>query len=243
MATATALLNKVLIGLRQDAIASGTSTITDAYHLLLLQYLNEAKEEVEESWEWQSLRSTVTQSLVASTVEYTISGTNDRSKLLYNQGFHGHSNLLESGSRGFGALPCVWDVTDDGEYRLAEVSWEEIERLHFTDSDETTDRVSRFALMNDGTNLKIKVWPTPSEARTLKLRLYIPEAEAAANSMQTAVTAPARPIYALALWKANAERGEEIAAPGGFAESAYRKALTDAIAREMTYVDITSFPV
>jgi hypothetical protein len=179
--------------------------------LLLVQYLNEAKEEVEEAWEWQALRQTVTVTLAQGTAEYALTAagaadvnTNDRSKLLYEAGFHGSAR--ESGSRGFGSLPCVWDVTDQGEYRLSEVNWERMEQLHFTDDDDQQDP-QYFAILNDGTNLKIKVWPL------------------------------------LALWKANAERGEEIAQPGGFAEMSYRKALSDGIAREQTFVDITSFPM
>lgn len=74
-------------------------------------------------------------------------------------------------------------------------------------------------------------------------RFYIPEAEVASNALGTTVTAPFRPIYTLALWKANAERGEEISAPGMYDERAYMKALSVAIAREQNYVDITSFPV
>ncbi|MHC4372131.1 MAG: phage adaptor protein [Planctomycetota bacterium] len=246
MASALTLLNKLLRGLRQDTLGSGTAT--DKYHLLLVQYLNEAKEEVEEAWEWQALRQTVTVTLAQGTAEYALTAagaadvnTNDRSKLLYEAGFHGSAR--ESGSRGFGSLPCVWDVTDQGEYRLSEVNWERMEQLHFTDDDDQQDP-QYFAILNDGTNLKIKVWPLPADARTLKMRLYIPEAELADTDLDTTtVTVNNRAVWTLALWKANAERGEEIAQPGGFAEMSYRKALSDGIAREQTFVDITSFPM
>jgi hypothetical protein len=246
MASALTLLNKLLRGLRQDQL--GSATATAKYHLLLVQYLNEAKEEVEEAWEWQSLRQTLTATLSAGTAEYDLTAagaadidTNDRSKILYEAGFHGSSR--ESGSRGFGSLPCVWDVTDQGEYRLAEVSWEKMEQLHFTDDDDRQDP-TYFAIRNDGSNLKLKVWPLPADTRTLKLRLYIPDAEIGDSDLDTTtVTAPNRAVWSLALWKANAERGEEIAQPGGFAEMTYRKALSDSIAREQTFVDITSFPM
>lgn len=248
MATCLDLMNKVLIALRQDTLTAGTTSTDTKYGLLVHQLVNEAKEEVEESWDWHSLRQTVTVTVAASQVTYTLTSagdadvdTNYRTKLLYDKGpSYGYS---ETSSRGFGNQPQVFDVTDAGEYRLNEISWERMERMHLTDSDETSDRLSYFALRNDGTSLIMKVWPTPSEARTIKMRMFIPEAEIASTALTTTITVPQRPVYMLAVWKANAERGEEISMPGGFNYDAYMAALSSAIAREQTDDDITSHPV
>jgi hypothetical protein len=245
MATTQALLNKVLIGLRQTQNAD-TAT-TDAYELLLLQYLNEAKEEVEESWDWHALRATVTITLAASTVDYTLTiagdadvDTTERSRLLYER-----SPSMGGGeysSRTFGDSPQVFDVTDSSEERLTQMGIEQMERMHLMDENETGNP-QYFAMYSDGASLKMKVWPTPSAVRTIKARIYNPQAELASDSLTTTtLSVPARPVWALALYKANQERGEEIARPGGFNDLAAHDALAVAISREQTANDITGYP-
>lgn len=248
MATTRQLMNKVLRGLRQNGliIASGTTSTTDDYLLLILQFVNEAKEEIEEAgWAWRALRKTVTVTLAAGTVEYdlTIAGaadvdTNDRSRLLYeNVTMHGAN---ESFYNSASSSPQVFDVTDNDEYRLTERTQEHIERLHFTDEDETDSRVQYFSWYSDGDSIKIKVWPTPSEARTLKIRAYIPQAELADDSLEaTTLSIPSRPVWTLALFKANQERGDELGKEGSAAHRAYLDAHGAAAGNEMTAADIT----
>jgi hypothetical protein len=245
MASTQDLLNKVLVGLRQTQITS-TST-TDAYELLLLQFINEAKEEVEESWDWHALRVNVTVTLAQGTSDYTLTSagdadadTTERSKLLYERtpSFGGG----ESTSRTFGDQPQVFDTTDTTEYRLAQVGIERIERMHLEDNDEQ-NQPSSFALYSDGTSLKLRVYPTPEKARTLVIRLVNPQAELPATNLSTTtLTVPSRPVWSRALWKANEERGEEIARPNGPNQMAAQDALAAAISREQTENDITGYP-
>jgi len=245
MATTQSLLNKVLIGLRQSQIAD-TST-TDAYELLLLQFLNNAKEEVEESWDWYALRATVTVTLAQGTSEYTLTSagdadvdTTERSKLLYEKS-QALAGGFESTTRGFGAQPQVWDVTNSSEQRMTEVSQEQMERLHFTDDDEQS-MPTHFAIYSDGTSLKMKFYPIPEKVRTIKARIFNPQAELSSTDLTTVLTVPVRPVWTKALWKANEERGEEVARPNGPNESDADDALAVAIAREQTVDDITGRP-
>ena len=242
--TTRELLNKVLRGLRQFSlvIASGTASTTDEYLLMILQFINEAKEEVEESgWPWQALRQTVTVTLAASTVEYdlTIAGaadvdTNDRSRLLY-ENVTGSENFRLTDT----AQPQCWDVTDSDESRLTEVSQEKMERYHLTDNDDTGEP-THFALWNDGDSIRMKVWPIPNEVRTLKLRMFIPQAELADDSLEaTTLSIPSRPVYLKALWKANAERGSELGMPDSVLMMSYLDAHGFATANEMSPADET----
>ena len=244
MATTRTLINKVLRGLRQFGliISDGDASTTDDYLLMILQFVNEAKEEIEESgWPWRALRQTVTVTLAASTVEYTLSSagdadvdTNDRSRLLYETE-HGY----ETFTMGSYTRPMVFDVTDNDEYRLNEWTQERMEREHFTDNDETNARPTHFALYSDGTYLKMKVYPIPSEARTLKVRMYIPQAELSESSLGTTLTIPDRPVWTKALWKANQERGDELGAAGSTLHMAYLDAHGTAVGIEMTPDDST----
>ena len=247
MATTLNNLNKVLRGLRQFGllVEAGTEVITDDYLLMILQFLNEAKEEIEEGgWPWEALRQTVTVTLSSGTVQYDIESagqadvdTNDRSRLLYenvnvagaNEGFY-----TTSSSR-----PQIFDVTDAGEYRLKELTQEKMERFHFTDNDETGDP-QYFSIWSDSDSLKMKVWPTPDSTRTLKLRMYIPQAELADTTITTdTIKIPNRPVWTRALFKANQERGEELGKEGSALHIAMLDAHGAAVANEQTAADQT----
>lgn len=247
MATTLQLTNKVLRGLRQFdlLIDSADTSYSDDYLLMLLQFINEAKEEIEDAgWPWMALRTTVTVTLAASTVDYTLTSagdadtdTTDRSRLLY-ENVHGGGEEFYSGNS---SLPQVFDVTDNDEYRLTEVPIEKMERWHFTDDNETTDRPMYFALYASGGALKMKIWPTPSQTRTLKMRIYIPQAELAETDITTTLTIPSRAVYLKALWKANQERGSELGQMDSALWMAYQDAHGAAVANEMTQSDETVF--
>lgn len=249
--TTRELINKVLRGIRQFGllIDSGTTSTTDDYLLMILQFLNEAKEEVEEAgWSWQALRQTVTVTLAQGTTEYdiTIAGaadvdTNDRTRLLYENVGYGMGGGI--GSEGFFAStsskPMVFDVTDGAEYRMVERTQEYIERQHFTDDDEQQTNVLDFCLYADSDSIKMKVWPTPAAARTIKMRFFIPQTELLNTDLTTVLSIPARPVWTLALFKANQERGDELGVDGSAGHLAYLNAHGAAVAREQRPEDIT----
>jgi len=243
-------INKVLRGLRQFGLLmeSGTSSTTDDYLLMILQFLNEAKEEIEESgWAWQALRQTVTVTLSASTSEYTLTAagnadvnTNDRTRLLYETVHEG--GRTEGFRIGSSSRAQVFDVTDSSEHRLKQWTQEKMERVHFTDDNETSERPTHFAIYADTDNLKMKVYPTPSETRTLKMRLFIPQAELSSTALETtSITIPSRPVWTKALLKANQERGDELGKEGSTLWLAYTDAHSAAVGIEMSPADSTVF--
>lgn len=241
--TTRELINRVLRELRQFSmlVDSGTSTIDDDYLLMILQFINTAKEETEEAgWAWQALRQTVTITLSAGTVEYdlTIAGaadvdTNDRTRLLYES-----RDYSESFRRGACETPQMWDVTDSSEHRLREVSQEKMERWHMTDDNETGEPMW-FAIWIDGDSVRMKVYPIPDQAYTLKGRFYIPQAELEADSLDTTLSIPSRPVWLRAAFKANQERGSELGQPDGALARAVDDAHGAAVAAEMTAADET----
>jgi hypothetical protein len=243
------LINKVLRGIRQFGLilTSSDSSTTDEYLLMILQFLNEAKEEIEEAgWSWQALRQTVTVTLAQGTTEYdiTIAGaadvdTNDRTRLLYENVTYGGGGGSEGFFASTSSKPMVFDVTDAAEYRLTERTQEYIERMHFTDDDAQHTNVRDFCLYSDGDSIKMKVWPIPAATRTIKLRFYIPQAELAETDLTTVLSIPGRPVWTLALFKANQERGDELGVEGSVGHLAYLNAHGSAVAREQRPCDIT----
>ena len=246
MATTRQIVNKVLRGLRQFGllIDSGTNTITDDYLLMILQFVNEAKEEIEESgWSWQALRQTVTVTLSSGTAQVDLLSasqadvdTNDRTRLLYEtvsdygsvEGFYGSTS----------SQPLVFDVTSSSEFRLQERTQEQIERMHFVD-DNTNGKPIYFAIWNDGDSIKMKVWPTPDATYTWKMRMFIPQAELSDTDTTTTLTLPQRPVYLLALLKANQERGDELGQPSSSLGRSYLDAHGAAVGKEQTAADQT----
>ena len=245
--TTRELINRVLRGLRQFGLIldSGTSSTTDDYLLMILQFVNEAKEEIEESgWSWQALRTTMTVTVVAGQIEYdlTIAGdadvdTNDRTRLLYE------NVTAQYKSEGFfdntSSRPQVFDVTDAAEHRLREWTQEQIERMHFTDNNDQQTTLHAFSVYTDGDSLRMKLWPTPDSTRTMKVRIYNPQTELLSTDLTTTLFIPSRAVWTKALFKANQERGEELGRDGSSSHIAALDAHGAAVAREQTPGDTT----
>lgn len=248
MATTLSLLNNVLTGLRKGNLPSNTTTITDTYHLLVLQFLNTAKRAVEAAWDWQALRRTVTVTTAQGVDEYelSISGGADadvgpRSRLLYERTTP--DGPIETSVRYSSSRPQVFDVTDSQEYRVNESTWETLERVHFTDNDEQ-ERPQIFALRRTNSAIKLRLWPTPAGARTLKLRFVIPQDDLPATDVNTTDLAiPAdMAVWLRALVIANEERGEELSRPVTAIALEADTALSDSISFERTDADDTGYP-
>jgi hypothetical protein len=246
MANTRDLMNKVLRGLRQFGliIGSGTSSTTDDYLLMILQIVNEAKEEVEESgWAWEALRNTVTLTVSASTIEYDLTSagpadvdTNERTRLLYESVNHG--GKMEGFYNGSASMPQVFETSTSSEYRLREISQEKMERWHATD-DNQTGKPTHIAFYRDADSLKCKIYPTPDAAYTIVMRLFIPQAELTSTDLTTTLSIPSRPVWMRALYKANEERGSELGRPGSSLHTAMLDAHAAASGSEMSPADST----
>lgn len=255
MATAQDLLNNVLRGLRRDVIPTATTSTTNSYNLLLLQFLNLAKDLIEARWDWHALRTTVTVTTAAGTATYSLTGTgasdtavSDKSRILYERPVRSSEDSggisIETSDRVAGSVPQVFDVTDAAEFRLQEISAEQMERLHFTDDNVQTTFQSYFSLTRSGGFMSLKLWPPPAAIRTLKLRFVIPQAVIPSTSMTTyTLSIPDTPVWLGGLMKATEERGEEAGRPLQTTEQDYRDALFFALDREKLNDDLTGYPV
>ena len=247
MATTFDLLNKVLIGLRKSKLDTGTTEITDPYHLLLLQYINIAKNEVEGAWDWHQLRDTITVTTELGDDEYSLLATEQS-----NTDVPGNSRLLyvrldtwgfsESTTKYAHSLPQVFDTTDGPpSRRLIEAGREQMHTFHEADNNQTGDPIF-FSVRPSDDDTKLRLFPEPADVRTIQMRFVIPQAELAADDLTTALSVPAYPVWLKALYYANQERGEELGRPGSTLEAQAHEALALAIAAERTDVDNTSYP-
>ena len=73
------IVNKVLIRLRENEVTSVQDT---PYSKLIGELVNVVKREVEDSWAWSALRTTVTVTTVASASNYTLTSYGVRTRLI-----------------------------------------------------------------------------------------------------------------------------------------------------------------
>jgi len=244
MATTLQLTNKVLRGLRQFALLVNESdtSYTDDYLLLILQFINEAKEEVEENgWPWFALRNAVQITLAQGTATYTLTSaadanvdTNDRTRMLYQNNAGRTTGFYQS----VDSLPMIFVTSETSEYRLREITWEEMQTKHLTDDDEQ-GKPMYFAMYTASGAKKIQIYPVPDAAYTVTARLFIPQDELTSTTITTTLSIPSRPVYLRALFKANQERGSELGQQDSTLDRAQMDALGVAVAAEMTPDDET----
>lgn len=78
-ATYLSLVNQVLTRLREDTV---TTVNASQYSQLIGQFINETKREVENSWNWTSLRTLIPVVTIAGQDTYTLTGLGQRGRIL-----------------------------------------------------------------------------------------------------------------------------------------------------------------
>lgn len=73
------IVNKVLTRLREDTVATVSE---NSYSALVGEFVNDAQRAVEDSYDWSALRTTVTVNTVAGVFNYSLTGSQDRIKVL-----------------------------------------------------------------------------------------------------------------------------------------------------------------
>ena len=100
-------LNKVLVRLREDTISSdwsgaiNDSTAVDDYQKLIGEFVNEAKQMVEDSWNWGALRTVISLNTTSGTSQYTVTGVNNRSRILQVIDSTNNVNLTQTSDNYF----------------------------------------------------------------------------------------------------------------------------------------------
>ena len=195
------IVNEVLRRLRETTVTTYNQT---TYSTMVGDFVNDAKNQVEQAWDWSCDRSILTVPTVASTQDYTLTGFGQDGKILssYNdtqnsplhpksQAWMDHQNYTANSTSG---SPC-WYC--------------------FRGEDASQDA-------------KIQVWPIPDGVYSLKFNCSIPQGEL--SNGETTIKIPWRPVVLLAVAMLAEEKGET----GGASSARYfemaDKALADAIA-------------
>ena len=209
-ATWLSLTNDVLTLLRENTVASVDTT---AYSNLISLFVNEAKEEVEDAWNWSALRSEINVSMVAAQRNYVVTGTSYRTRIrqVYNTTSKWRMKFYQT-NEYLDNLLSLTTAASSSPYDLDVVG-----------SDATTG------------SLIVRVNPLPTATDNLRFFTVNPTAEFDADADTLAI--PKRPVIQLAYLKAINERGEDSGRASQIQEKIYEKTLATAIAQDAAFFE------
>lgn len=254
MATVTAqsLINRVLISLRRPTIS--VTPVTDPYQLLVLEFFNQVKQEVEDETNWRCLWQTINVTIPANGYFGVITGTNERSRLVRvpvkgaGMSQSGYAPAIVAADA---ILPLVFDITSpttSGQFPLTEMPLPQL-LYNFTNQNgvaTTLPQPQFFAIGSGNTdnsqlgqnNAVLYVYPPVNNQRTIQVTMCIPQTDFTAANLQDSsgnanFLAPQYPILMGLQWMCREEKGEELSESGAFSEEKYREVLDDAVGIEM----------
>jgi hypothetical protein len=205
------IINSVLRRLREDTISAdwssdliGSTGPTD-YQVMIGDFINEVKREVEDAWNWTSLRRTETVSTVNGTRSYNLSSTTQRSRIL----------SVQEQSQG-GTLQSVPD------------SW-----IKTTQYPTESGGVPGYFSVNSTSSglLTVQLYPKPDAVYSVDFHLMDPQDNL--TEAADVLTVPEYPII-LGTWaRAIAERGEDGGSLSDMAQFQYQQSLSDAIQQDV----------
>ena len=194
------MVNNVLKRLRERTVSSVNE---NTYSALIGVLINDAKREVEDSWDWSALRTTLTATTQSNLFSYSLVGTQNKAKML-----------------------DVLNDTDDFVMHYADASWMNKQFLLATPQVASPTHYS-FNGTDDNGDTVVDIYPIPDGVYKIRFNAIVRQPELSENT--DSVIIPSQPILLLAYAKAIEERGED---GGVAASSAYMTAtrsLNDAI--------------
>lgn len=208
MSTFLEVVNEVLVRLREDEVSSTNET---SYSKLIGRFVNDAKRECEDAWNWSQLRTQVTVTTVAGTTNYTLTGTNRRSRIIEGYNTTQDVQLQRMSDKLYNSWTLTTTVAADnvGYFRVRGVS-------------------------STGA-LKIDVYPTPSGVETLVFDVIVPQSEFASNGTDDTDELTLEPTMVIyGTWaKAISERGEDGGVLFDEVLGMYKRAMADAISYDV----------
>jgi hypothetical protein len=194
------LVNNILRRLRERTVSTVDET---SYSTLVGVLINDAKEEVENAWNWSALRNTLTVTTVADTFNYELNGTQNRFKIL--------------------------DVVNDtSNFFMQYRSASDFNNWFLNQTPATGDpRYYSFNGISSDGDTQVDIYPIPASVYSLRFNVIQPQADLSADA--DVLSVPAKPVQLLAYAKAVEERGEDGGASASSAYATAARALNDAI--------------
>jgi hypothetical protein len=195
-------VNSVLRRLREREVSSVSET---AYSKLIGDFVNDARNEVENAWNWSSLRTTLTLTTAANVFNYELNGSKNN----------------------FNVIDVINDTTNMFmEYK----SGQSFDKLFLTQEPTATGAPIYYnwnGVSNDG-DTQVDIYPIPDGVYTIRFNVLVRNTDLTNDGDDIMV--PYRPIILLAFARAVEERGEDGGNTSQYAYGSGTKALADEIA-------------
>ncbi len=194
-------VNRVLRRLRENEVTTVNET---PYSKLIGDLVNVVKAEVEDSWNWSALRTTLTAVTTPTLFNYVLVGSGTRIRVL--------------------------DIFNDSENTVIEqrgTKW--FDKVYLTyDQPTGSPMFYNFNGVDSNGDTQVDFFPIPDAVYNIRINCVIPQDELATDATQILI--PATLLVEGALARAISERGDD----GGYAEQEqrYRSMASDLIAIE-----------
>jgi hypothetical protein len=204
--TYLSLVNDVLARLREPTVSTVTENTMSA---LIGKYVNDAKRECSDAYDWDAFNTAVTVSTVADQyVGYSITGAGVRCKIM---------DVINT-SRFYPLEPKDHAYLDLQAYGTA-------------NPQKTTPFYYIFGGVDSNGDAMVKFWPIPDATYNIRFSLIVPEDDMADDADTTKL--PKEPIVLGAVARALVERGEDGGMTSSEAYALAKKSLGDLIALEL----------
>ena len=196
------LVNAVLRRLREKEVGTVSQT---AYSKLIGDFVNEAKAQIENAWDWSSLRTTLALNTTSGVFNYELNGTQNNFEIL-----------------------DVWNDTSNIEMKPKTASWFNAEFLTAEPQSGQPMFYNFNGVSADG-DAQVDVYPVPDSVYSLLFNVSM--RNRVLNDDNDVIYIPHRPVILTALAMAIEERGED---GGQQSINAYQMA-QNAISDEIAY--------
>jgi hypothetical protein len=199
------LVNDVLVRLRESTVSIVGET---TYSALIGKFVNDAKRQIEDSYNWNCLSQTITVTTTGGTSSYALTGAGQKFRI---------NDALNTTSL----------------IGLRNIAFADMNRkLNFSASSQSIPSEFCFSGVDASGDTKVDLFPVPDGAYTLLFDLTIPQAALSSDSDSVLVLdyLVAQSAYARSL----IERGEDGGTNSNEAYALFRGMLSDAIALEST---------
>jgi hypothetical protein len=200
------LVNDVLVRMREPTVTTVSENTVSA---LVGKYVNDAKRQVSDAYDWDAFNTPITVSTIANTTgPYSITGAGVRYKTM--------------------------DVINTTSfYELSPLSHANYDSFYYTTPTPTKGLPMYYSIKGVDTNgdIKVNFWPVPDAVYSIRFSLIVPEADFTTDSSTTLLAK--EPIVLGAFARALVERGEDGGLSSSEAYALYKSCLSDLISLEL----------
>jgi hypothetical protein len=197
------LVNEVLARLRESEVSSVND---NAYSKMIGKFVNDAKRNVEDAYNWNALYDTLTATTTGDIFNYVLEGSGQRFRVV-----------------------DVLNDTSNWELREASTRWMNQQFL-LTTPQKGSPQYYNFNGVDVNGDTQVDLFPIPNDVYNVRFNIVLPQPIMTTDS--TVLKVPYEPVIFLAYAKALAERGEDGGLASSEAYGLYKTSLADAIAIE-----------